>query len=63
MNEASVGFSGMGKGLQLLMAGGEDSLQSITITLRGVVVRDDFQSTLQMGSGFEAGFPVVLAFT
>lgn len=41
---------------------GRDSLESFTISLRGAVVRDDFQSTIQMGSGLGAGFPVVLPF-
>lgn len=52
-----------GKGLPRVLAGGDDSLESFTISLRGAVGRGDFQSTVQMGSGFEAGFPVVLAFT
>lgn len=69
VNEPSAASSGMGKGLPLVLARGEDSLESfITISPRGVVGRDDSwcagfsPSPIQTGSEFEASVPVVLAF-
>lgn len=55
MNEASVVFNGMEKGLPLVLAGGEDSLEFFTTRVRGAVARVDFLSAIQMRSRFEAG--------
>lgn len=48
--------------LPLVLAGGEGSLEFFTTRLRGVVARVDFLSAIQVGSRFEAGFPIVWMF-
>lgn len=52
----------MERGLPLVLARGEDSMEFFTIRLRGAVARADFLSAIQMGSRFDAGSPVVWIF-
>lgn len=58
VNEESIVFSGMEKGLPVVLEGGEDSLEFFTIRLRREIAKADFLSAIQVGSWFEAGFPV-----